>query len=399
MPPVLQQPAAKGRPKGSKNKVTQEAIVGHDIPPDTAALFALLAKGAAPHQSPARVTRSGTPPPIVMPHNIPVPPELQQNVTLRSKRVKRGWLWTLVGLLWKLPSSKMFFVSMMFFGWSCMSPSVVNSSARLLATSASFAETVGPAAADLLSSGANLTSTLCRVVELSLTTTSGLLSRAWVGVDLAKIKVAVQQGTLVVDDHNAFLLWVATSDGAKAAGWPIDMIEQSAVAFDTLSYSRPVVEDYSTVFDPEKHLLEYRIRLSILPSGWIAVQWALTTARFTPRWSNPLWELANISFHTVHNEVRYILLKVVQQADMSPTLDRTGWDIPVLVSFRTLLGRAQLWVWAHAWAWICPPCLWPSPVSTWYDYGWLLAVLGGLLFVYMLAYFHLWECVGTTGRT
>ena len=147
MPPVLQptQPAAKGRPKGSKNKVTQETYVGQEnIPPETAALFALLAKGAAPHPSPARVTRSGTPPPIVVPHNIPVPLELQQsNVTLRNKRAKRGWFWTLVGLLWKLPSSKMFLVSMMFFGWYCMSPSVVNSSARLLATSASFAESVG----------------------------------------------------------------------------------------------------------------------------------------------------------------------------------------------------------------------------------------------------------------
>ena len=323
MPSTPTQPATEGSPEGSENEVSREAIVRPDTNLETATLLVPLAQDVAPNRKPVWLTLSRTPPLVLATRN-------WGNHIVEEPRLIRQREWVpLHCLQCDRPERYPYEYSPEVpLCWPCYLyryPDYFDSRPQILRCQDEGDQQVqqfqeGPiqvcCSPWCQDCGEEPAITSCAQCPLDLCASCQWWCSMW----------------WCWETFCSRCRWPATHNCNRS--------KHSLVATDTLACCRPIAEDYPSVFGPFRHLLEYRVRMSTSPSGWNSVQVALTIARFTTIWTNPLWEIADTSFHRVCSDDRRFLLKCVQEAICHGRC--TSQQMLVLVSLRTLLLGAQL---------------------------------------------------------
>jgi len=148
------------------------------------------------------------------------------------------------------------------------------------------------AAGDVASAGANMTVAVSHLAVGAISISVSAAEDFWHGVDL---HAAVANRTVTKaagSTPQAIRHWVAEGAGGALYGDFRRAIFQFAEGFNG---SVPVQAGTGQLFRAEGHYFAWQAEMRLLPSGYIGFAVSVVSVSFQPRWSNPLWELAELS--------------------------------------------------------------------------------------------------------
>jgi hypothetical protein len=148
------------------------------------------------------------------------------------------------------------------------------------------------AAGDVASAGANMTVAVSHLAVGAISISVSAAEDFWHGVDL---HAAVANRTITKaagSTPQSIRHWVAEGAGGSLSGEFRRAIFQFAEGFKG---SVPVQVGTGQLFRAEGHYFAWQAEMRLLPSGYIGFAVSVVSVSFQPRWSNPLWELAELS--------------------------------------------------------------------------------------------------------
>ena len=241
---------------------------------------------------------------------------------------------------------------------------------RLLASTASVGESAAGALSSILDGGTQLVTASTSAVRAASFNTLGVAHAAWIGVDLVDMNATKIVGRVMGDDASAIEQWLFSENGREVLKGPA---EEALLFWQGLLHSQtfrlPVVAAETEALVASGDYWVASGVVSYASSGLVVFEFRLLRMVFSPRWANPVWQLAGWNAADEYEQVlriardfaitvpafnstwdhvlpppalRYVLVRSAQFA--SPSLLRFASAAPLLVA----LFRVHLGVWGHA---------------------------------------------------
>ena len=174
--------------------------------------------------------------------------------------------------------------------WSA--PSVTPHIARGTSALADIAESTARVVTGVSSVATNLTSGLTSLSAYVANGGLSLTEEAWAGIDLLELKSVRDGGRLVADDAQGLAAFLDSSGGRALWRGNAACVAQAQEVLRAVAVERPAIARRDSRFEAAGLYHESLVEVRLLDSGWLAVRWEVANVTFSPRWSNPLWELA-----------------------------------------------------------------------------------------------------------
>ena len=138
----------------------------------------------------------------------------------------------------------------------------------------------------------NLTSGLTSLSAYVANGGMSLTEEAWAGIDLLELKAVRDGGRLVADDALGLAAFLDSGGGRALWRGNAACVAQAQEVLRAVAVERPAIARRDSRFEAAGLYHESLVEVRLLDSGWLAVRWEVANVTFSPRWSNPLWELA-----------------------------------------------------------------------------------------------------------
>ena len=115
---------------------------------------------------------------------------------------------------------------------------------------------------------------------------------AWNGVDLLGVNLEVERGTVLVDDATEAADFIESDEGVQWLRAPLEIRHEVADMIRALSPHTLRGSLTRVRLNVSGSYLELEMSTEYLENGYVGLKWDMTSAKFTVRWANPLWELS-----------------------------------------------------------------------------------------------------------
>ena len=185
---------------------------------------------------------------------------------------------------------------------------------------------VTEAASLVVDSGADLTTTTIRSMVSITTGTLNLAETAWHGVDLLGLDAKQVRGRVSADSESVLSAWLLSEAGLNATGLNAapDCLHQWQQHLRAISVSMPFQRYSSEHLNINGSFLRTEVSFALLHTGFIMFDFAIIDLKFSPRWSNPVWESLQLSHDTEREQIAQQVGNFIGQL---PVMNVSGFTI------------------------------------------------------------------------
>ena len=183
---------------------------------------------------------------------------------------------------------------------------------RMLTSAAQVTESASSAASMILDKSSALAEGTAGAVEASMT----VAKAAWNGIDLADVKVNRSRVQIRAMTSQALRAWIHSEESEMMfPDLPANTSRLWLAAIDSLSWQRSDVFLSRDELDMAGFFWSSSAHCFRGQDGWLVLDVTAITLSFSPRWSNPAWELLECDLSTEYMQVHMAAVATVLQHD------------------------------------------------------------------------------------
>ena len=194
---------------------------------------------------------------------------------------------------------------------------------RLMACTASVAESTTFAATSLIDGSLNASQVLTQTVIASAQNSLNLVQEVWSGIELADLIVHSRSGRFRSSSGATLASWLRKS-GAASLRISEDCADLMAATADAVCYRMPALAQRDEFLNMSGTFVSCEVDLQMLASGYFEATWRWRAVSFASRWSNPLWDFLDMNADSERDQVIH-RLSVTLANSRNITPDDTGW--------------------------------------------------------------------------